>query len=269
VTARGQSAALRPGIERKSPEELAIMRRAGRILAVVLDELCRAAKPGVTTGDLDRLAAEAIDALGAEAAFLGYRGYPASICTSVNDEVVHGIPGDRRLLPGDVLSIDAGVRLEDFYVDAAVTVGLAPVSADAQRLITVTRAALEAGIAQAVAGRQIADISRAVQAHADAAGISVIRDLVGHGVGRAMHEEPQVPNFVADADPVSLEPGMTLAIEPMFSLGDWRLHQDADGWTLRTADSSLAAHFEHTVAITDGAPEVLTGGGSLGRTGTT
>ncbi len=264
MNARGSSASLRPGIEHKSPADLAIMRRAGRILSVVLDELRRAAKPGVTTGDLDRLAAEAIDALGAEAAFLGYRGYPASICTSVNDEVVHGIPGDRRLLAGDVLSIDAGILLEGFYVDAATTIGLEPVSPDAQRLMTVTRAALDAGIAQAVAGREIADISRAIQACAAAAGVSVIRDLVGHGVGRAMHEEPQVPNFVADADRVPLEPGMTLAIEPMFSLGDWRLRQDADGWTLRTADGSLAAHFEHTVAVTDGPPEVLTAGGALG-----
>ncbi len=244
----------------KSEEELARMRRAGQVLALVLERLATAAQPGVTTGELDRLADGMIRSFGATPTFCGLYGYPANICASLNDEVVHGIPGDRVLRAGDIISFDVGATVEGMIADAAVTVGVGEVSRDARRLMRVTAQSLDRGIEQARPGKRVADISAAIQRHAESHGYSVVRKLVGHGVGRAMHEAPHVPNFV-DGDGKSspeLVAGMTLAIEPMVSAGEWQVVQDDDGWTYRTRDGSLSAHFEHTIAITEDGCEVLT-----------
>jgi methionyl aminopeptidase len=236
------------------------MRRAGQIVALVLDRLAAAARPGTTTGELDRLAEGVIRSFGAAPTFYGLYGYPANICASLNEEVVHGIPGDRALREGDIISFDVGATFDGMIADAAVTVAVGEVSRDAGRLMRVTRESLEHGIAQARPGRRVADISAAIQKHAESHGYSVVRKLVGHGVGNAMHEAPHVPNFVegdAEGSP-ELVAGMTLAIEPMINQGSWQVAQDDDGWTYRTRDGSLSAHFEHTIAITEEGCEVLT-----------
>ncbi len=244
----------------KSESDIANMRRAGRIVALTLERLRKAARPGVKTIELDRIGAEAIRSFGAEPTFYRLYGYPAHICISVNDEVVHGIPGERELREGDVVSFDVGATADGMIADAATTVGVGEISGEAERLLRVTQEALMAGIAQARSGHRVCDISGAVQQHVEAHGYSVVRKLVGHGVGYEAHEAPQVANFV-DGDPegaVVLKPGMTLAIEPMVNQGEGDVVQEADGWTYRTKDGSLSAHFEHTVVITAGGCEVLT-----------
>ena len=236
------------------------MRRAGQVVALVLDRLSEATVPGVTTEELDRMAEALIRSFGAVPTFYGLYGYPANICTSINDEVVHGIPGRRALKAGDIISFDVGATVEGMIADGATTAGVGRVSEEAERLMRVTREALRRGIGAVQAGNRVADIAGAVQEHAEANGYSVVRKLVGHGVGHSMHEAPQVPNFVEGHRRSSprLRAGMTLAIEPMVTEGDSEVVQESDGWTYRTRDGSLAAHFEHTVAVTGNGCEVLT-----------
>lgn len=242
----------------KSEQELARMRRAGRIVAEVLAGLRERAKPGVTTASLDAWAEQYIRRQGGVPSFKGYRGYPASVCVSVNEEIVHGIPGRRRLKEGQIVSLDVGVIFEGFHGDASVTVGIGEIGPEAARLLQVTERALAAAIAVVRPGRRLGDVSHAVQVTAEAAGFNVIREYVGHGIGAEMHEDPQIPNFGPAGRGPLLRPGMTLAIEPMVVMGDYHTRLLDDGWTVVTADGSLAAHFEHTVAVTDGDPEVLT-----------
>lgn len=234
------------------------MRTAGKLLAEVLAILTATVRPGMTTAELDAVAAKELEARRVTPSFLGYRGYPAHICVSVNEEVVHGIPGKRLLKDGDVVSIDAGLVYKGFQADAAVTVGLGKVSPVAERLIEATRQAIAAGIAAARGGARLSDISAAVQETVEHQGFAVVREYVGHGIGRNMHEEPQVPNFGPPGRGPVLRPGMALAIEPMVNVGDWRTVVGPDNWTVSTADSSLSAHFEHSIAITEGDPEILT-----------
>ncbi|NLY56038.1 MAG: type I methionyl aminopeptidase [Firmicutes bacterium] len=242
----------------KSERELEIMRKAGAITAKILHEVAEAVRPGIRTLDLDILASELATKYGAKAAFKGYHGYPASICVSVDEEVVHGIPGERVLREGQLVSLDFGVLYNGYYGDSAITVPVGEVSDEAKRLIEVTRTALEKGIEQAVVGRRLSDISHAIQTYVEANGFAVVRDYVGHGIGRQMHEAPPVPNFgLPDRGP-RLKEGMTLAIEPMVNVSTWEVEVLADGWTVVTKDRSLSAHFEHTVAILDGGPEILT-----------
>jgi len=243
----------------KNARELERMRAAGQIVARTLELLAQAARPGVTTGELDRLAYEAIRRAGAYPSFKGYRGYPASICASINQEVVHGIPSDRVLREGDVLSLDLGARWKGYHADAAITVPIGTVDPEALRLLQVTEEALWAGIDQARFGARLQNISQAIEECATRHGFSVVRDLVGHGVGRQLHEEPQVPNYVAPEHPnPALREGMTLAIEPMVNAGRPEVTTLADGWTVVTQDGSLSAHFEHTIAIRKDGPEILT-----------
>jgi methionyl aminopeptidase len=246
------------GIIIKSEREIEIMRQAGRIVAAVLEELKSKVKPGMKTRELDAIAMKETGRLGAVPSFKGYRGYPASVCVSVNDEIVHGIPGDRVLLDGDVVSIDFGVIYKDFQGDAAITTGVGTVSPEAEKLMETTREALMAGIGVARAGGRLGDISSAVQTYAESRGYSVVREYTGHGIGRNMHEDPQIPNFGPAGQGPVLKKGMTLALEPMVNIGDWRTRVEDDNWTVRTSDGSLSAHFEHTIAITDGEAEVLT-----------
>ena len=245
-------------IELKTPGEIDVMRRAGRIVAGLLRRVSAAAKPGVRTRELDEASADYLRRAGAAPAFLHYRGYPATLCVSVNEEVVHGIPGDRKLRAGDLVSLDAGAVVDGLFADAAVTVAVGGANAQARRLSDTTKHALDEGIAAATAGRRLSDISHAVQQVVEQAGFNVVRDFVGHGIGRALHEEPPVPNFGAPNVGPRLKPGMVLAIEPMVTMGGYAVRVLDDGWTVVTADRSLAAHFEHTVAITDRGPEVLT-----------
>ncbi|HEY8393775.1 MAG TPA: type I methionyl aminopeptidase [Thermaerobacter sp.] len=248
-------------VEIKSSREIEYMRRAGQIVAGVLQELARALRPGVTTAELDRLAERLIREAGGEPAFKGYQGYPATICASINDEVVHGIPSPGRVVrEGDIVSIDVGARYQGYYGDSAATFAVGQVPGEARRLLEVTRESLYAAIAEARPGRRLGDVGHAVQRVVEAAGFSVVRDYAGHGIGRAMHEDPQVPNYGTPGTGLRLRPGMVLAIEPMVNAGGYEVRVDADGWTVRTADGSLSAHFEHTVLITEGEPEILTAG---------
>lgn len=242
----------------KSAAEIDLMREAGAILAETLQRLRVMARPGVTLLDLDREAGEFIRGRGCIPGFVGYEGYQNNICTSVNEQVVHGIPTNRKLREGDLLSLDAGVIYRGFWADAGLTVAIGKVSAEAQRLLDVTRESLEIGIAQAKVGNRIGDISAAIQNHVERAGFAVVRQFVGHGIGRDMHEDPQVPNFgIAGRGPL-LKPGMVLAIEPMVNAGSPDVALLGDGWTVVTVDHSLSAYFEHSVAITTDGPEVLT-----------
>jgi len=249
-------------IHLKAPRELALMREAGRIVALTLERLREHLRPGVTTADLDALAEATIRSRGAVPAFKGYRGFPASVCTSINEELVHGIPShDRVLKEGDIISLDVGAIYKGWYGDAAITLPVGAISAEARRLLDATEGALYAGIAQARAGNRLRDISAAVQAYVESRGFAVVREYTGHGIGRAMHELPEILNFVPEHgyDPgLWLQPGMTMALEPMVQIGTWRTRVLADGWTVVSADGSLTAHFEHTIAITDGEPEILT-----------
>jgi len=246
-------------IHLKTPEDIARMKLSGQIAAEVLREVAAKAAPGVTTGELDAYAAELIRKSGARSAFLGYRGFPGNLCTSLNDEVVHGIPGRRRIELGDIVSIDCGVEYDGFIGDTATTVMVGVSQPDIIRLVKTTQEALMAGIQQAVAGGRVSDIGHAVESVARQAGFSVVREFVGHGVGRRMHEEPQVPNFGPPGRGPKLRPGMTLAIEPMINLGVAEVEVMEDGWTVLTRDRKPSAHFEHTVAIReDGPAEILT-----------
>jgi methionyl aminopeptidase len=245
-------------IYRKSKAELDTMDRAGTVVAETLALLGSETRAGVTTAELDRLADEFIRSKGGVPTFLGYKGYPAAICASPNAMVVHGIPGPYELKPGDILSLDVGVTLDGYVADSAWTYPVDEISEEAARLLETCEAALWAGIEQARLGNSIGDISAAVQARTEEAGFSVIRSLVGHGVGRSMHEEPQIPNFVSANRGPELREGMTLAIEPMITAGSHDIYVHDDDWSISTADGSLAAHFEHTVAITEAGPRVLT-----------
>jgi methionyl aminopeptidase len=245
-------------IIKKSAEEIEKMALAGEILVATLEEVESKVAPGVSTEELDRDAERLIRSRGGVPTFKGYRGYPAATCLSPNDMVVHGIPGTVSLEDGDILSVDVGVTLDGFVADSAWTFAVGVISAEAQRLLDVCEAALEAGIAQATLGNNVGDISRAVQEVTEAAGFSVIRSLVGHGVGRSMHEDPQVPNFVTSSSGPELKEGMTIAIEPMITAGGPDVYIHEDEWSISTVDSSLAAHFEHTVAVTAAGPRILT-----------
>ncbi|HEX9780256.1 MAG TPA: type I methionyl aminopeptidase [bacterium] len=248
-------------IEIKSAEELAIMRRAGRVVGRLLAHLTQLVRPGIRTRELDEEAAAYLARAGAAPAFLGYRGYPACICVSVNEEVVHGIPGDRRIGDGDVVSIDAGAIVDGFYGDAAVTVIVGSAGADVTRLVETTSQALKAGIAQARPGNRLSDISHAVQQVIERERFGIVREFVGHGIGRAMHEDPPIPNFGPPNAGPRLRAGMVLAIEPMVTMGDPGVEVLQDGWTAVTKDRSFAAHFEHSVAVTAGGADVLTDAG--------
>jgi methionyl aminopeptidase len=248
-------------IIRKSAAELEQMARAGEIVADTLSLLGQHIRPGATTGELDRTADEFIRSRGGIPTFKGYRGpypYPASICTSPNDVIVHGIPDGYELREGDVLSVDVGVTLEDYVADSAFTFAVGEIDPEAERLLEVCEAALHAGIEQAQAGGKLTDISHAVQRVTEEAGFSVVKSLVGHGVGRAMHEDPQIPNYGEPGRGPTLAPGMTLAIEPMINAGGQDVVLRPDQWTIATADGSLSAHFEHTVAVTEEGPRILT-----------
>ena len=242
----------------KSDDEIALMRESGRVVAEVLERLAAEVRPGLVVKELDRMVAEEYQRRNVVPTFLGYLGYPAHVCVSVNDEIVHGIPGNRALQEGDIVSIDLGATYRGFVADSALTVGAGQLSPEPQRLIDVTQQALWEGIRAARPGARLGEISHAIQTYAESFGYSVVREYVGHGVGRDMHEDPQVPNFgPADRGPV-LRKGMVLALEPMVNVGDWRTKKHDDEWTVSTLDGSLSAHFEHTIAITDGEAEVLT-----------
>ena len=246
------------GIILKSAREVAVMREAGRIVAAVLEAVTKAVRPGVTTAELDDIAAHGVAKRGATASFKGYRGFPASICTSVNEEVVHGIPGGRVLNEGDIVSLDFGASLNGFHGDSAITLGVGRISPEARKIIEAARGALEAGIAAAQIGARLGDVSAAIQSHAESNGFSVVREYVGHGIGRALHEDPQVPNFGVGGEGPLLQEGMTIALEPMLNAGDWRTRVAGDNWTVVTADGRLSAHFEHTIAIDEKGPDILT-----------
>ncbi len=240
----------------KSDDEIAIMRKCGRILSAILDRLRAQVRPGITTAELDMIMAEESRKRGVIPSFKNYRGFPANLCVSVNDEIVHGIPGERTLQEGDIISLDVGVRLNGFHTDAAITVGAGRISREAADLIAVTETSSKSGIAQAKNGAWVGDISSAIQSYVESKGFSVVREYTGHGVGRDLHEEPQIPNFVFDKGSL-LRKGMTLAIEPMVNAGGWHTKLGNNQWTVLTADGSLSAHFEHTIAITDDEPEIL------------
>ena len=245
-------------IYKKSPEEIAIMRRAGAIVADTLDRLEAALAPGVTTAELDQIAEEAITTAGARPSFKGYRGFPASICTSQNDVIVHGIPGSHVLEEGDIISLDVGAVLDGFHADSAWTFPVGDVDAEASQLLKVTEESLTAAVDQCMPGRRLGDVGFAVEEVALAAGYSIVREYVGHGVGRALHEDPQIPNYGPRGRREILSAGMTLAIEPMINVGGPETKVLGDGWTVVTADGSLSAHFEHTVAIVEGGREIVT-----------
>jgi len=246
------------GIIIKSSQEIAIMREAGRVVAAVIEALAKEVKPGVTTRELDDVAVREFKKRGAVASFKGYRGFPASICTSLNEEVVHGIPGGRVLKAGDIISLDVGALVNSYHADAAVTLGVGKISPDAQALIDTTKGALEAGIAAARNGARLGDVSLAIQSYAESRKFSVVREYVGHGIGRDLHEDPQVPNFGIAGEGILLKKGMTIALEPMLNAGVWRTRVTSNKWTVVTADGKLSAHFEHTIAIGDSVPEIIT-----------
>jgi methionyl aminopeptidase len=241
----------------KSPGELELMDEANRIVHAVLDGISERVRPGVTTRELDRFAESLIRSRGGVPAFLNYKGYPATLCTSVNDVIVHGIPGEVTLSEGDILGVDCGVVYKGYYGDAARTFPVGKVSPEAERLIAVTRRALEIAVETVQPNRRLSDIGHAVQSYVESQGFSVVREFVGHGIGTALHEEPQVPNFGHPGKGPRLRPGLVLAIEPMVNAGEPAVEVDADGWTARTRDGSLSAHFEYSVAVTDDGARVL------------
>lgn len=245
-------------IEFKTKAELEKMRRAGLIAGSALNEVKKAIQPGVTTKDLDRVAESFIKKSGAIPTFVGYRGYPATICVSINDEVVHGIPGTRKIKEGDVVSIDIAATIDGFVGDTALTVCVPPVKAEDRKLVQVTDESLQRAIEMMRPGNRLGDIGATVQNWAEKNGFGVVRDFVGHGIGRRMHEEPAVPNYGAKGSGMRLEPGLVLAIEPMVTAGDWQVKVLDDGWTVVTLDGKNAAHFEHSIAVTEDGPLVLT-----------
>ena len=246
------------GITVKSPQELDSMRRAGKIVGNVIDLLKAAVAPGMTTKDLDEIAYKEITRQKAKPTFMGYHGFPASICTSVNEEIVHGVPGKRILREGDIVKVDVGATIEGFIGDAAVSLPVGEVTPEAITLMEDTRISLEEGIRAAQPGGRVGDIGAAVQAYGESRGYGVVREFVGHGVGRFLHEDPQVPNYGQAGMGPLLRVGMCIAIEPMFNLGDWHTKILDDEWTVITADGKLSAHFEHSIAITEDGPEILT-----------
>lgn len=245
-------------IKLKSPDQIERMKEAGRLVWEVHQELAKAVAPGVTTGELDALAETAIRKAGGIPTFKGYHGYPGSICASVNDEVVHGIPGKRVLHEGDIVAIDLGITYKGWVGDSANTHAVGAVSEETARLLDVTRIALEKAIEQCYPGNRLGDVGHAVQSYAEAAGFQVVRDFVGHGVGATMHEDPQVPNFGPPGSRELLVPGMVIAVEPMVNAGTWQVRVLRDGWTVKTKDGKNSAHFEHTIAITQDGPVILT-----------
>jgi methionyl aminopeptidase len=246
------------GIIIKSDREIAVMRRAGGILGTVLAELKLQLRSGMKTAELDIMAETMLRKMGAEPSFKGYRGFPASVCVSINEEIVHGIPGERVLKEGDIVSLDLGDIVDGFQADTALTAGVGQISKEAASLIAATEAALAAGIVAAKSGNHLGDIGAAVQNYAESRGYGVVREYAGHGIGRDMHEDPSVPNYGRPGSGAVLRKGMTLALEPMLNIGTWRTKVGPDAWTVSTADGKLSAHFEHTIAITDGEAEVLT-----------
>ncbi|MBI2605231.1 MAG: type I methionyl aminopeptidase [Deltaproteobacteria bacterium] len=243
----------------KSQREIEMMREAGSITARILHEVAEAARPGITTFELDEIAERRCKDLGVKPAFKGYQGFPGSLCVSLNHEVIHGIPSSKRTMKsGDIIGLDFGVVYEGFYGDAAISVPIGKITPEAERLLKVTEESLNLGIQQARPGNHLFDISHAIQNCVEAVGFSVVREFVGHGIGRSLHEDPQVPNFGPKGKGVLLKEGMVLAIEPMINAGGHAVRIEADGWTATTVDGSLSAHFEHTVAITEDGPEILT-----------
>lgn len=241
----------------RTKQEIDIMRHSNRLVAQILKKLRQVIKPGIPTRELDKIAEHSIREAGATPAFKGYRGYPASLCVSINEEVVHGIPGSRRLREGDIVSLDFGAYFNGYYGDAAITVPVGEVSQEAKKLLEETQQALCKGIEKARSGNRLSDISHAIQSWVESFGFSVVRDFVGHGIGRNLHEDPQVPNFGPPHQGPRLLPGMVLAIEPMINVGTWEVKVLKDGWTAVTADGSLSAHFEHTIVITDRGSDIL------------
>ncbi len=241
----------------KSPEEIEVMRECGSILQEVLATVRNAVRAGICTRALDELVGAEMKRRRVIASFKGYQGFPASVCVSINDEVVHGIPGARMVREGDVVSIDLGVYHRGFHTDAALTVGVGMIGDEAAHLIEVTRGALAEGLRHVRSGNYVGDVSQAIERYVESAGLSVVREYTGHGVGRELHEEPQVPNFGGGGKGPQLRPGMTLAIEPMVTAGDWRTRVASNKWTVLTVDGSLSAHFEHSVAVTDDEPLVF------------
>jgi len=241
----------------KSPQEIEKMRRSNQIVAEILAEIRKAVRPGLKTRELDEMAEALLAERKAQSAFKGYNGYPASLCTSVNEVIVHGIPSDQVLKEGDILSLDFGAIYDGFYGDAAITLPIGRISAEAERLLRVTEEALYLAIDQARPGNRLMDISSAVQRHVESHGFSVVREFVGHGIGKHLHEKPQIPNFGVPGRGVRLKPGMTLAIEPMINVGGFEVMIREDKWTAVTKDRSLSAHFEHSVAVTENGPDVL------------
>jgi methionyl aminopeptidase len=256
---QGKGRGRRSGIQIKTPEQFAIMREAGLVVAHTLEAVAAAVRPGITTAELDALAEREIRAAGATPSFLGYHGYPATICTSVNDQIVHGIPSPARsLAEGDIISIDCGAIIEGYHGDAAFTMGIGSISKEAQKLLEVTERSLWAGIEQMTRGNSLNEIGRAVQDVAEAAGFSVVREYVGHAIGTAMHEQPQVPNYWPGTRGPTLKTGNVFAVEPMVNVGSPETRVLDDNWSVVTADGSLSAHFEHTIAVTPDGPEVFT-----------
>lgn len=246
------------GIEIKSPREIELMRKAGEIVAIVLDILKKRIKPGIITEELDAIAIEELNRQGAISSFKGYRGYPACLCVSINDELVHGIPGKRVLKEGDIVTIDFGAIYNGFHGDAARTVAVGEISEAARKLIDTTDNALNVGIERARNGVRLGDVSNAIQSYVEANGFSVVREYAGHGIGRQMHEDPQIPNYGKPGQGPVLKKGMALALEPMVTVGDWHTKVGRDEWTVSTVDGSLCAHFEDTIVVTDDKADVLT-----------
>ena|SRR3989338_5701501 len=242
----------------KTPEEIEILRRAGKVLASIIKELKCSLKIGMTTQAINDKAEELISAHGAHPAFKGYRGFPGSSCVSVNREVVHGVPGQRIIKEGDIVSVDVGIVVDNYFSDTAFTLGVGNISADLKKLLSVTQEALYKGIEQAVVDHHLSDISHAIQNYVESHDFTVVRDFVGHGIGRALHEEPEVPNYGAPHDGPLLKEGMVLAIEPMVNMGTWQTKTLSDGWTVVTKDGLPSAHFEHTILIAKSGPEILT-----------
>ena len=245
-------------IEIRSEREIALIEDAGEVVKTVLREVGKLARPGVTTGELDREAEKLIKQLGSRPAFKGYRGFPGNICASLNEQVVHGIPGSARLKPGDILSVDVGVEKSGFYADAALTIEIGHAPENARKLVSVTKESLLLGIAKAVEGNRLFDISHAIQKYVEDNGYSIVRDFVGHGIGQKMHEDPEIPNFGKPNTGPRLKKGMVLAIEPMVNEGSFEIEILGDGWTAVTRDRKLSAHFEHTICVTDKEPKILT-----------
>jgi methionyl aminopeptidase len=246
------------GMTLKSPQEVAKMRAAGRIVAQALEAMRAAVRPGITTGELDRIGEKFIRDAGAKPSFKGLYGFPGTVCVAVNEQVVHGIPGKRALKEGDIISLDTGAELQGWHGDATITVPVGEIDEESQRLVQVTYEALMAGIAQCRPGRRMGDIGHAIQEYGESRGYGIIRQYVGHAIGRKIHEEPQVPNYGEPGTGTLLRKGMVLTIEPMLTIGTYETHTLADKWTVVTNDGKRAAQFEHTVAITDGEPEILT-----------